>query len=112
MSKRISVSKQLVKDHHRALKTLAHIGPKKASIIIKNSPDKIIHVLRVLSKLTLDGSVPLKKHHLVKLKKHKNLIRKIAKSKGKETKKILNQNGGSFFKTVLTTLLPLIPMLL
>ena len=112
MSKRISINKKLVVDHHRALTTLAHIGPKRALIIIDNSPEKLLHVLRILSKLLLDGSISLKKHHVEKLKKHKSLIRQISKSKGQKMKKILHQNGGSFFKTVLTTLLPLIPMLL
>ena len=112
MSKRISINKQLVVDHHRALKTLTHIGPKKALVIIESSPNKLLHVLRTLSKLTLEGHVPLKSIHIEKLKKHKILIRKIAKSKGQKTRKILKQTGGAFFKTVLSTLLPLIPMLL
>ena len=112
MSKRVSLNKKLVKEHHRALKTLAHIGPKKAQVIIENFPGKLLHAIQVLSRLTLDGTIPLKKHHVNKLRKHKLLIRSIAKSKGKKTKKILNQSGGSFFKSVLSTLLPLIPMLL
>ena len=112
MSKRVSVSKKLVKDHHDALKTLAHIGPKKARVIINNSPDKFLYVIRTLAKLVLDGTIPMEKHHTTKLKRHKKLIRDIAKSRGGKTKKIVNQKGGSFFKTVLTTLLPLIPLIL
>ena len=105
--------KKLVKDNHKALETLAHIGPKKALVVINNSPNKFLHVIRTLAKFALDGTIPLEKHHVKKLQRHKKLIRDVAKSRsGYQTKKVVKQKGGSFFQTVLTTLLPLIPMLL
>ena len=105
--------KKLVKDNHKALETLLHIGPKKASVIINNSPNKFLQVIRILAKFALDGTIPLEKHHIKKLQRHKNLIRDVAKHQsGKKIKKIVMQKGGSFFKSVLTTLLPLIPMIL
>ena len=112
MSKRVLVRKELLKKHHRALKTLAHIGPKKAQIVIENSPAKFLHVIRILSKSVLDGTIPLETQHVKKLKRHKILIRGIANSNNKDIKKLLNQKGGSFFSSVLGTILPLIPMLL
>jgi MinD superfamily P-loop ATPase len=113
MSKHISVRKTLVKDHHKALKTLAHMGPKKALVIVNNSPNKFLHVIRTLAKFTLDGTIPLEKHHVKKLQRHKQIIRNVAKSRSaRQTKEVLKQKGGSFFKTVLSTLLPLIPMIL
>jgi hypothetical protein len=113
MSKHISVRKILVKDHHKALKTLAHIGPKKALVIVNNSPNKFLHVIRTLAKFTLDGTIPLEKHHVKKLRRHKQIIRDVAKSRSaRQTKEVVRQKGGSFFKTVLSTLLPLIPMIL
>lgn len=113
MSKRLSVKKQLVRDNHKALQTLAHIGPKKAVVLINNSPNKFLHVIRTLAKLALDGTIPLERNHVKKLKRHKQLIREIAKSRtARQTKNAVKQNGGSFFKTVLSTLLPLIPMFL
>ena len=104
--------KKLIKDHHKALETLAHIGPKKAQIIINNSPEKFLHVIRTVAKFVLDGTIPLEEHHTKKLKRHKQVIRDVAKSRGNHTKSVVKQRGGSFFKTVLNTLLPLIPMIL
>ena len=105
--------KKLIKDNHKALETLAHIGPKKALVIINNSPSKFLLVIRILAKFVLDGTLPLEKHHVKTLKRHKNIIRDIAKSgSSKKTKKVVMQKGGSFFKTVLKTLIPLIPMIL
>ena len=113
MSKRVSKRKQLIKDHHQALKTLAHIGPKKALVIVNNSPHKFLHVIRAVAKSVLDGTIPLKDHHIKKLKRHKKLIRAVAQSKSAHhTRNAVKQKGGSFFKTVLNTLLPLIPMIL
>jgi hypothetical protein len=113
MSKRISQRKQLIKDNHKALKTLAHIGPKKALVIVNNSPNKFLHVIRAVAKSVLDGTIPLKDHHVKKLKRHKLIIRTVAQSKSaSHTRKTLSQKGGSFFKSVLSTLLPLIPMIL
>ena len=105
--------KKLIKENHKALETLAHIGPKKALVIINNSPNKFLHVIRTLAKLVLDGTIPLEKHHVKKLQRHKKLIRDVAKSRtGQQTKDVVKQKGGSFFNTVLNTLLPLIPMIL
>ena len=112
MSQRLSLKKKLIKDNQKALETLAHIGPKKALVIINNSPDKFLHVIRNLAKFVLDGTIPLEKHHVKKLQRHKKVIRDVAKSRGLQTKAAVRQKGGSFFKTVLSTLLPLIPMLL
>lgn len=107
------MKKKLVKDNQRALQTLAHIGPKKAVVLINNSPDKFLNVIRTLAKLALDGTIPLERNHINKLKRHKQIIREVAKSRtAKQTKNAVKQRGGSFFKTVLTTLLPLIPMFL
>ena len=111
MSKRIHIRIKSLKKNHGALKTLVHIGPKKAKVIIDNSPNSFINLFRVLAKLILDGTIQLKKHHVTKLKRHKKLIRSVAVSKGANTKKLLHQNGGSFFKNVLKTVLPLIPLL-
>lgn len=112
MSKHISVRKNLIKNHHKALKTLAHIGPKKALVIVNNSPSKFLHVIRTLAKFTLDGTIPLEKHHVKKLQRHKQIIRDVANSRSaQKTKQVVKQKGGSFFKTVLSTLLPLIPMI-
>ena len=112
MSKRVSLKKKLVVDNEKALQTLAHIGPKKALVIINNSPDKFLRVIRTLAKFVLDGTIPLEKHHVKKLQRHKKVIRDVAKSRGLQTRVAVKQKGGSFFKTVLSTLLPLIPMIL
>ena len=113
MSKRISNRKKLIKENLTALKTLAHIGPKRALVIVNNSPTKFLHVFKILSQSILDGTIPLKEGHIKKLKKHKLIIRNIAKSRsGRHIKKAVSQKGGSFFKSVLNTLLPIIPMLL
>ena len=111
-SKSISLKKTLLKEHHKALETLVHLGPKKAQTIINNSPNKFLHVIRTIAKFILDGTIPLEKHHVKKLRKHRQVIRGVAKSRGLKTRKAVIQKGGSFFQTVLSTILPMIPMLL
>ena len=112
MPKRVHIRIKALKNNHDALRTLVQIGPKKAKVIIDNSPSTFINLFRILAKSILDGTIKLDKHHVSKLKKHKKLIRSVANSKGGNTKKLLNQKGGSFFKSVLKTVLPLIPMLM
>ena len=113
MPKRVSARKEHLKNNYKALQTLAHIGPKKALVVINNSPSKFLHTIRLVAKATLDGTIPLKDHHIKKLRRHKKLIRSVANSRSAQNiKKSVNQQGGSFFKTVLSTLLPLIPMIL
>ena len=104
--------KKLIKDHHQALKTLAHIQPKNAQTVLANAPASFFNVIRTLAHLMLDGSIPLEKKHKQKLMKHKHLIRKLAGSKGLKTQKIISQSGGSIFSTILKIVLPLIPSLL
>ena len=89
--------KKFVKDNHKALETLAHIGPKKALVIINNSPNKFL--LRTLATFVLDGTIPLEKHHVKKLQRHKRIIRDVSKSRGRQDiKKAVKQKGGSFKK--------------
>ena len=104
---------KLLKDNLEVLQRIVDMDPKKAINIIDKSSGELHHVIRMLSRSILDGTIPLQKHQVDILKNHKILIRDIAKSNNNKTlKKLLFQKGGSFFNSVLSTVLPLIPMLL
>ena len=67
--------------------------------------------IKVLFDYVLNGSLKLKQHHINKLKPHKKFIREIAHG-GLQQNKTVVQKGGSILKTILSTIVPLIPALL
>ncbi len=107
MPKRVHL---IIKSHHGALKMLSKARGKKFNIILNNTPD-IVKAIKVLFSYILNGSLKMKPHHVKKLKPHRNLIRKIAHGGLKETKPAV-QKGGSLIKTILSTIIPLIPAIL
>ena len=107
MPKRIHL---IIKSHHGALKMLSKARGRKFNIILNNTPD-IVKAIKVLFRYILDGTLKMKPHHKQKLKLHKKIIRKIAHGGVKENKTVV-QKGGSLIKTILSTVVPLIPALL
>ena len=107
MSKRVHL---IIKSHHGALKMLSKAKGKKFNIILNNTPD-IVKAVKVLFRYILNGSLKMKPHHVKKLKPHRKLIRSIAHGGLKESKTVV-QKGGSIIKTILSTIVPLIPALL
>ena len=107
MAKRVHL---IIKSHHGALKMLSKARGKKFNIILNNTPN-IMKAVKTLFRYILNGSLNTKPHHIKKLKPHRKLIRKIAHGGVKEGK-VAVQKGGSIIKTILSTIVPLIPALL
>ena len=107
MPKRIHV---IIKSHHGAFKMLAKTKKKNIPVILKNTP-AMHKAVKVLSRYILNGTLPLKNKHVMKLKPHRKFIKSLADG----THRTINtqiQKGGSIFQTILKTVLPLIPVLL
>ena len=107
MAKRVHLT---IKSHHGALKMLSKARGKNFNIILNNTPN-IMRAVKILFRYILNGSLNPKPHHVKKLKPHRKLIRKIAHGGLKEGK-VAVQKGGSIIKTILSTIVPLIPALL
>ena len=107
MPKRVHV---ILKSHHGALKMLSKAKGRRFSIILNNTPD-ITKALRVLFRYVLNGTLKLQDNHLKKLKRHRNFVRKVAEGSDATIKRHV-QRGGNILKSILNTVLPLLPMLL
>ena len=105
MPKRFSL-----KTHHDALKMLSKAKKEHYKIVVDNTPD-LLTALKYLCKYILSGKIKLESKHLKKLKPHRRFIRKLSTSNHKSIKTTV-QRGGSILKTILNTVLPLLPALL
>ena len=99
-----------LKNHHNALQMLANANKENFNIIIESTPG-IANAIKHLCKYILDGTIKLEKKHVKKLKPHRKIIRKLSNTYKKGIKTTV-QRGGSIFKTILNTVLPLLPALL
>ena len=107
MPKRIHV---VLKSHHGALKMLSKAKGRRFSVILNNTPD-ITKALKVLFRYVLNGTLKLEDKHVKKLKPHRNFVRKVADGTHTTIKRHA-QKGGNILKSILNTVLPLLPMLL
>ncbi len=89
---------------------LAKTRGKKFNIVLNNTPN-IRKAIKILFGYILNGPLKLKQHHINKLKPHADFIRKIAHGGLKENRQVV-QKGGSIIKTILSTVVPLIPFIL
>ena len=105
MPKRFSL-----KPHHDALKMLSRAKKEHFKIVIDNTP-ALLTALKHLCGYILNGQIKLERKHIQKLKPHRRFIRKMATSKHSSIKATV-QRGGSILKTILSTVLPLLPALL
>lgn len=87
------------------------------SINLANA-EKHAKLIKLLSKAILDGTIQLQSKHVRVLKPHGNFVRKIAHGKIKDVKVIIQKEartikktGGSVLKTVLETVLSILPSL-
>ena len=105
MPKRVSL-----KNHINALKMLSRSKKADYKLIVDNTPS-LSRVMKHLCRYILNGTIKLEKHHVDKLKPHKIMIRKLARS-GHKTIKTSMQKGGSIIQSIIKTVLPLLPSLL
>ena len=103
MPKRVPVT---LKAHHGALKLLSKKNTAQIRIILDNTPS-LRKALKILFRSILKGNLSMEKRDLTKLKKHRSFIRKHAHVPIK-----VNQKGGSIIRTILQTILPLLPAVL
>lgn len=92
-----------VKKHLPALKFIKDSSPTERYKIIQYSDLDLINTLYECVYNTLKGNIPLTKDEISKLKRHKNILRKLYRSRGglRKTQKIIIQSGGSFLPTLL-----------
>lgn len=107
MSKRFHL---VLHSHHDALHLLGKSKKKNFDIILNNTPN-ILKAIRILFQYILKDRFKMKSKHRKILKKHRTMIRKIAQGSDNSTKLAI-QHGGSIFKTILNTVLPLLTALI
>lgn len=96
-----------VTTHKELLKALHTLKPKYRTALLKASSDKLIHCICECIYNVLKGKLTLKKEDHQKLKKHKNILRKLISKGGKtkDRKKIIIQKGGAFLPIILGSVL-------
>ena len=104
MPKRIPV---ILKRHHSVMKLLSRKNNAQIQIILENTPS-LRKALKLLLKSILDGRLSVGEREIKKLKRHRSFIRKHARA----PIKAVNQKGGSIIRSILQTILPILPALL
>lgn len=95
-----------VQTHLGLLKALLHLKPKYRDALLKICGEDEVNCISECIFNVLKGKVPLKDKDKSKLKKHKNLLRKIvSKGKNKTRKRLLVQKGGAFLPIILSAVL-------
>ena len=100
----------IVKAHHRAFGLLSSASDENYKRIIDNTPS-MTPAIKSLFRHILNGKLKLGKHHINKLRPHKELIRKIAHGPHRHIKESV-QTGGNIIQSILTTVLPIVAALL
>lgn len=95
-----------VKTHKDFLKALLTLKPKYRDALLKSCGEEEINCISECIYNVLKGKVPLKSQEKIKLKKFKNILRKLI-SKGRKTfrKRIIVQKGGAFLPIILGAVL-------
>lgn len=90
------------------LRVLHRARPTVRKAILKDADKALIYSICELCDNTLTGNVPLTPKHKQKLRKHKNIIKKLAKRGGSwlKKKKAISQKGGAFLPLLLSALAP------
>lgn len=96
------------------LELLVSASPHMRRNILKSSDDKLIQLLIECCFNTVIGGVEFSKYRLNKIRKHKEIIRKISDPsiKLENKRKLLVQSGGFFLPVFLTAILPLLQSVL
>ena len=100
----------LIKTHHGAFKMIERASGDNYRRIIDNTPS-MIKAIKKLCQLILNGNLRLDKNRIKKLKRHRNIIRKVAHKPHADIKGTI-QTGGNILKSIISTVLPLITALI
>lgn len=92
------------------LDALRHSDKNQRIALLKSADEKLIKYICECALNVLYGTVSLKSHQKNKLKKHKNVLRKLASAKSrknswKSKKRVIVQKGGSFLPFLLQPIL-------
>ena len=111
-TKRLSVKQaRLLKKHKYILKKLATSNRGNRRTILKNAPGELFKVLNLVFQLLINKNLNLDDEQHQVLKKHKRMISSTKGLKGAGMKqKLIAQRGGAL-GTILSTVLPLIGVL-
>lgn len=97
-------------EHKDLLRVLQRARPSVRKAILKEADKALVYSICELCDNTLSGNVPLTPTQKQKLKKHKTVLKKLAK-RGEswiKKKKALTQKGGAFLPLLLSVLAPAI----
>lgn len=95
-----------VTSHKDLLRALLTLKPKYREVLLKKCGDKEVNCITECIFNVLKGKVPLKNTEKCKLRKHKNILRKlVSKGRNKERKQIFVQKGGAFLPIILGSVL-------
>jgi len=102
-----------LKRHLFIFRTLS--GHENRDIILRNAPLKLYKVIRLLFKLMMNGTFPLKAMHRSKLVKWSSFIKENSKGKDIDVRRRVSQNGkglSDILKTVLPIITPMLSLLI
>lgn len=93
-----------VKKHLSLLKLLKEAHPDLRYNLVRYSDLDFINTICECIHNTLKGNIPLKKQEVSKLRKFKNVLRKIFQTDGglKKKQKVIIQSGGAFLPLLLS----------
>lgn len=95
-----------VKTHEDYLRSLLLLKPKFRKALLIASDDEEINCVCECIYNVLKGNIPVEKKEKQKLKKFKNILRKLVlKGKNKSRKRIIIQKGGGFLPIILGSVL-------
>lgn len=100
--------KKQQKTHKDLLRVLRDARPSLRKAILKHADKTLVYTICELCDNTLSGNVPLTSSQKHNLRKHKTILKQLAK-RGEswlKKKKALTQKGGSFLPLLLSALAP------
>lgn len=100
--------------HRDLLKILSKAKPSLRKAILREADKPLVYSICEICDNLLSGNVPITPAQKIKLRRHKKVIRDIAK-KGEgwqKKRKLLNQHGGAFLPILLSVLSSVLPAIL
>ena len=98
------------KRHVEILKALSHLPKKERKILLRYADSKLAKCICECAYNVLKGNVPLDQKQKTHLKRHVNLLRKLARTGENidQKKKIIQTGGGNFLPALVLPLLALL----
>lgn len=99
-------SKSHVVESRDILRVLRKARPALRKAILKEADKSIVYSIAEIADNLLIGNIPLTQKQKSQIRKHQNILRRLAeRSEGwKKKKQLLNQSGGAFLPLLLTVI--------